>query len=163
MDKPRCRQPNGFKRLIAFLWSRCQQTLPNTWLDEPPADPDIGVREPRRPRPDGGVGTVVLEPPLQLRAPCCDPSLQNAQRGWGRPLTRARGPSRVRVCSKIRVRDLIRIEGLGGHRSLSRWAASRAIERRIALARRLHLRCRAHPVYPGARGGGPVECPELLG
>ena len=38
--------------------------MPRGWLDEPPADPDIGMREPRRPPPDGGVGTVLLEPPL---------------------------------------------------------------------------------------------------
>jgi hypothetical protein len=48
MDKPRCRRPNRFKRLIAVLRRRCEQTVPNSWLDEPPADPDIGVREPRR-------------------------------------------------------------------------------------------------------------------
>jgi hypothetical protein len=64
MDKPRCRQPNRFKRLIAFLPRRCGQTVPSSWLDEPPADPNIGVREPRRPRPHGGAGTVQLEPPL---------------------------------------------------------------------------------------------------
>ncbi len=64
MDKPRCRQPNRFKRLIAFLRRRCEQTVPSSWLDEPPADPDIGVREPRLPRPNGGAGSVLLEPPL---------------------------------------------------------------------------------------------------
>jgi hypothetical protein len=64
MDKPRCRQPNRFKRLIALLHRRCEQMLPTAWLDEPPADPDIGVREPRRPRPQGGAGGVLLEPPL---------------------------------------------------------------------------------------------------
>ncbi len=64
MDKPRCRQPNRFKRLLALLRRRCEQTVPRSWLDEPPSDPDIGVREPRRPRPDGGAGTMLLEPPL---------------------------------------------------------------------------------------------------
>jgi hypothetical protein len=64
MDKPRCRQPNRLKQVIAFLRGRGEQTLPISWLDEPPADPDIGVREPRRPRPNGGAGTVLLEPPL---------------------------------------------------------------------------------------------------
>jgi hypothetical protein len=64
MDKPRCRQRNRFKRLIAFLRRRCEQTVPSAWLDEPRADPDIGVREPRRPRPYGDAGTVLLEPPL---------------------------------------------------------------------------------------------------
>jgi len=64
MDKPRCRQPNRFKRLLAVLRRRCEQTVPRSWLDEPPADPDIGVREPRRPPPDGGARTMLLEPPL---------------------------------------------------------------------------------------------------
>jgi hypothetical protein len=63
MDKRRCRQPNRFRRLITFLKRTCDMTLPSSWLDEPP-DPDIGVREPRRPRPDGSAGTVLLEPPL---------------------------------------------------------------------------------------------------
>jgi hypothetical protein len=64
MDKPRCRQRNCIKRLVALLRRRCQQTVPSSWLDEPPADPDIGVREPRPPRPNGGAGSVLLEPPL---------------------------------------------------------------------------------------------------
>jgi hypothetical protein len=64
MGKPRRRRPNRLERLIATLRRRCEQTVPESWLDEPPADPDIGVREPRRPRPDGGAGAVLLEPPL---------------------------------------------------------------------------------------------------
>jgi len=64
MDKPRCRRPNRFNRLLAFLGRRCEQTLRSSWLDEPPADPDIGVREPRRPQPNGGADTVLLEPTL---------------------------------------------------------------------------------------------------
>jgi hypothetical protein len=64
MGKARCRQPSRFKRLIAYLRRRCELTVPATWLDEPPAGPDIGVREPRRPRPHGGAGTVLLDPPL---------------------------------------------------------------------------------------------------
>jgi hypothetical protein len=64
MDKPRCRQPDRRKRVIAFLWHRCEETVPSSWLDEPPADPDAGVREPRQPRPNGGASTVLLEPPL---------------------------------------------------------------------------------------------------
>jgi hypothetical protein len=31
--------------------------------DAPEPPPDIGVREPRRPRPSAGSGTAVLEPP----------------------------------------------------------------------------------------------------
>jgi hypothetical protein len=64
VETARCQQPGRFRRLIAFFRRRCEQTMPCAWLDEPPADPDIGVREPRRPRPDAGVGTVLLEPPL---------------------------------------------------------------------------------------------------
>jgi hypothetical protein len=36
--------------------------MPIEYLDDPP--PDIGVREPRRPRPLGGAGAVTLDPPL---------------------------------------------------------------------------------------------------
>ena len=64
MDKPRYRQPNRFKRLTAYFRRRCELTVPNSWLDEPPDDPDVGVREPRRPRPQGGASSVLLEPPL---------------------------------------------------------------------------------------------------
>jgi hypothetical protein len=64
MHRSRCRQASRFQRLIALLRRRCEQTVPSSWLDEPPADPDIGVREPRRPRPDGGGAAVLLEPPL---------------------------------------------------------------------------------------------------
>jgi len=64
MERPRCRQPNRFKRLLVFLRRRCETTTPNSWLDEPPGDPDIGVPEPRRPRPYGDTGTAVLDPPL---------------------------------------------------------------------------------------------------
>jgi hypothetical protein len=45
MDKPRCRQPNRFKRLIAFLRRCCEQTVPSSWLG-------------------GGASPVLLEPPL---------------------------------------------------------------------------------------------------
>jgi hypothetical protein len=64
MRKPRCRQPNRFKRLIAYARGRCEETVPSSWIDEPPTDPDVGVREPRRPRPEGGAGSVLLTPPL---------------------------------------------------------------------------------------------------
>jgi hypothetical protein len=62
VNEPRCR-PNRFKRLVSFLRRR-KPFEPSGWLDEPPADPDIGVREPQRPRPDAGSGTVLLDPPL---------------------------------------------------------------------------------------------------
>jgi hypothetical protein len=63
MDEPRCRRPSRFKRLVAFMRRRRERTVPSSWLDEPPADPDIRVREPRRPRPDAGSGTALLDPP----------------------------------------------------------------------------------------------------
>jgi hypothetical protein len=64
MDTPDCRRkPNRFKRLISFFRLR-RQTVPSSWLDDLPADPDIGVREPRRPRPDAGSGTALLDPPV---------------------------------------------------------------------------------------------------
>jgi hypothetical protein len=63
MDEPRCREPSRFTRLISFFRRPRRQTVPSSWLDEPPADPDIGVREPRRPRPDAGSGTAILDPP----------------------------------------------------------------------------------------------------
>jgi hypothetical protein len=62
VNEPSCR-PNRFKRLMSFL-RRQKEFVPSSWLDEPPADPDIGVREPRRPRPDAGSGTALLDPPL---------------------------------------------------------------------------------------------------
>jgi len=40
---------------------RREDRPPAGWLDEPP--PDIGVREPRRPRPFGGAGAATLDPP----------------------------------------------------------------------------------------------------
>jgi hypothetical protein len=49
------------KRLISFLRFRRQKAVPAEWFDEPP--PDIGVREPRRPRPFGSGGAVLLDPP----------------------------------------------------------------------------------------------------
>jgi hypothetical protein len=36
---------------------------PDVPEDLPEAPPDIGVREPRRPRPSAGSGTAVVEPP----------------------------------------------------------------------------------------------------
>jgi hypothetical protein len=61
--EPHCNRPNRFKRLVTALRLRRRRTIPSEWLDEPPADPDIGVREPRRPRPDEGSGTALLDPP----------------------------------------------------------------------------------------------------
>jgi hypothetical protein len=62
MDPRRCRQrPTRIRRLISFLRLRRQKAVPPGWFDEPP--PDIGVREPRRPRPFGSAGAVLLDPP----------------------------------------------------------------------------------------------------
>jgi len=49
------------KRLISFLRLRRQKTVPAEWFDDEPP-PDIGVREPRRPRPFGSAGAVLLDP-----------------------------------------------------------------------------------------------------
>jgi hypothetical protein len=48
MDKLSPRQTNRFKRLIAFLRRRREQTVPTSWVDKPPADLDIVLRESRR-------------------------------------------------------------------------------------------------------------------
>jgi len=62
MDARRCCQrPSRMKRLISFLRFRRQKAVPAEWFDEPP--PDIGVREPRRLRPFGSAGAVLLDPP----------------------------------------------------------------------------------------------------
>jgi hypothetical protein len=62
MDAWRCRhRPSRIKRLISFLRFRRQKAVPAEWFDEPP--PDIGVREPRSPRPFGSAGAVLLAPP----------------------------------------------------------------------------------------------------
>jgi hypothetical protein len=53
---------NGLRRLASMLRFRRRGTrLPPEYLDDPP--PDIGVREPRRPRPFGGAGAATLDPP----------------------------------------------------------------------------------------------------
>ena len=58
MDRRRCRQPSRFRRLIALFRFRHRKQEPFYWPEEQP--PDIGIREPRRPRPAGGAGTAVL-------------------------------------------------------------------------------------------------------
>jgi hypothetical protein len=58
MGKDRCGRRSLLARLTRFLRRRCEDTVPAAWLDEPPP-PDIVVREPRRPRPDGGAGTAL--------------------------------------------------------------------------------------------------------
>jgi hypothetical protein len=51
-------------RLRALLerlrWRRRRPPIPDVPPEEPP---DIGVREPRHPRPSSGSGTAVVEPP----------------------------------------------------------------------------------------------------
>jgi len=66
MDKPDCRRgrPNFFKRIIAALFGRGPRYEDrSSWGDLPP---DIGVREPRRPRPSSTGGAAVLDPPTDL-------------------------------------------------------------------------------------------------
>jgi hypothetical protein len=58
-----CRRsrPNLFKRIVARLFRRAPRLEDWSGWGEPP--PDIGVREPRRPRPAGPGGAAVLDPP----------------------------------------------------------------------------------------------------
>jgi len=54
--------PSRLGRIARMLrFRRRKRFLPTEPLDEMP--PDIGVREPRRPRPLGGAGAVTLDPP----------------------------------------------------------------------------------------------------
>ena len=62
MDVPTCKRPNRMKRLVAFLRRRSRTYAPVDWPEELP--PDIGVREPRRPKPGSGSGAAVLDPPI---------------------------------------------------------------------------------------------------
>jgi len=56
-----CR-PSRLRRLASmFRLRRRESQLAREHPDDPP--PDIGVREPRRPRPFGGAGAVTLDPP----------------------------------------------------------------------------------------------------
>jgi hypothetical protein len=62
VDKARCERRSLIWSLRRLLRPHCEMVVPSSWLDDSP--PDIGVREPRRPRPEGGAGTALLEPPL---------------------------------------------------------------------------------------------------
>jgi len=63
MQRSRCRdrRPNLFKRIVSTLFRRPPRQFEDRsgWSDPPP---DIGVREPRRPRPLGSGGAAVLDP-----------------------------------------------------------------------------------------------------
>ena len=54
------RKPGRLRSLLDRVRLRRSKPLPEV-PPEPP--PDIGVREPRRPRPSSGSGTAVVEPP----------------------------------------------------------------------------------------------------
>ena len=54
------RRGRGRLRSLIDRLRRRREPVPELPDDEPP---DIGVREPRRPRPGAGSGTAVLEPP----------------------------------------------------------------------------------------------------
>jgi hypothetical protein len=64
MKRRRRSHPNVVKRALVRLFRR--RPCPPEWEQwrEPP--PDIGVREPRRPRPSGFGGAAVLDPPNEL-------------------------------------------------------------------------------------------------
>jgi hypothetical protein len=66
MRQASCRRgrPNLFKRIVdALLGRRPRYEDISSWGDPPP---DIGVREPRRPRPSSFGGAAVLDPPSEL-------------------------------------------------------------------------------------------------
>jgi hypothetical protein len=69
--RPTCRRDRAswFTRALNFLRSRSPiGRCGDFFVDEPP--PDIGVREPRRPRPSAPGGTALLElPPSDLGMP----------------------------------------------------------------------------------------------
>jgi len=57
-------RPNVFRRIIAaFRGGRPRYEDRSTWAEPPP---DIGVREPRRPRPSSTGGAAILDPPAEL-------------------------------------------------------------------------------------------------
>lgn len=64
MDRPSCCQ-RGWTWWERFLAAVLRRPLPlfdyGEWQEPPP---DIGVREPRRPRPSSGSGSALLDPPL---------------------------------------------------------------------------------------------------
>jgi hypothetical protein len=66
MRQSSCRRqrPNVFKRIVAALLGRGPRLEDRSDWGDPP--PDIGVREPRRPRPAGSSGAAVLDPPTNL-------------------------------------------------------------------------------------------------
>lgn len=59
---PTCRRPAWWQRVLEAILGRSPKVLDYGDWTEPP--PDIGVREPRRPRPTSGAGSAVLDPPL---------------------------------------------------------------------------------------------------
>jgi len=60
MSRVSCRQP-WWERFLRVVLRRPPRTFDYGEWQEPP--PDIGVREPRRPRPSSGTGSAVLDPP----------------------------------------------------------------------------------------------------
>jgi len=64
MGRPSCRQRGwtGWERFLAAVLRRPPALFDYGEWQEPP--PDIGVREPRRPRPSSGSGSALLDPPL---------------------------------------------------------------------------------------------------
>lgn len=64
MKRRRRSHPNVVKRALVRLFRRRPRPPEREEWREPP--PDIGVREPRRPRPSGFGGAAVLDPPDEL-------------------------------------------------------------------------------------------------
>jgi hypothetical protein len=66
MQQPGCgpARPNLFKRIIAALFGRGPRFEDRSSWGELP--PDIGVREPRHPRPSSSGGAAILDRPVDL-------------------------------------------------------------------------------------------------
>ena len=66
MRQPGCERARTslFRRVVAALFRKAPRYEDRSSWGEPP--PDIGVREPRRPRPSNYGGAATLEPPAEL-------------------------------------------------------------------------------------------------
>jgi hypothetical protein len=60
MRRQRCGRPSWWRRVTARAFRRAPRLFDYGDWQEPP--PDIGVREPRRPRPSAGGASAVIDP-----------------------------------------------------------------------------------------------------
>jgi hypothetical protein len=59
----RCGCAPWWRRLTARIFHRAPQLFDYGDWQQPEPPPDIGVREPRRPRPSAGGASAVIDPP----------------------------------------------------------------------------------------------------